>query len=267
MMNNLPYRLFFLAFSVTSLAACSGLSEEASNADDADESASVTSSESALTTEMSDEVTQPVSMSASDVATAASKRVGTHLKPAGCLTTTVTGATVVYTMKDCTGPYGLVHVTGTVTAVYSRGNAGEIQVAITGSGIQANKAVLDLDATVKASQANGVRTADVVCNSAGTGPRGNSVSRKGEYTATYDSNSECITVNGTWTTTAGVRSASTQVANYKRCKGICPAAGGSIVHSSLRSNIVTVSYDGSATASWATSGGKSGTVSLVCSPN
>jgi hypothetical protein len=267
MLKHLPYRLFLLALSLTSLAACSGASEDASSADDADESASLTSAESALTTELADEVTQPVSTSPANVATAASMRVGTHLKPATCLTTTVTGASVVYTMNDCTGPYGLVHLTGTVTAVYSRTTSGDLQVVITGAGLQANKSVLDLNATVTATQANGVRTARVVCNSAGTGPRGNSVSRAGEYTAVYDSSSECITVNGTWTTTAGLRSASTVVSKYTRCKGTCPAAGGSIVHTTVRSNVVTVTYDGSATASWSTSGGKSGTVALVCAAN
>jgi hypothetical protein len=263
---SLASAVFFLAFSMTSLA-CAGASDEAANADDADESASVTSSESALTSELSDEVAQPVSMTASELAKAASVRVGGHLQPAGCLTTTVTGATVVYTLDDCTGPYGLVHLTGAVTAVYSHGASGEVDVTITGSGIKANTSSFDLDATVKATEVNGVRSAVVTCNSAGTGPRGNTLSRKGGYTASFDPASGCVTVNGTWSTTAGARTASTVVSGYTRCKGSCPAAGGSIVHTTVRSVAVTVSYDGSATAAWSTSGGRSGTVALSCSPN
>jgi hypothetical protein len=206
-------------------------------------------------------------MTGSDLAKAASTRIGGHLQPAGCLTTTVIGATVVYTLNDCTGPYGLVHLTGVVTAVYSHGAAGEVDVTITGSGIKANKSTFDLDATVKATLSNGTRSADVVCNSAGTGPRGNTLTRKGEYTATFNPGSECITIDGTWSTTAGARTASTVVSGYSRCKGICPAAGGSIVHTTLRSVAVTVAYDGSATAAWSTSGGRSGTVALSCTPN
>jgi hypothetical protein len=240
------------------------VSEEARNADDADESASVTSAESAVSAEFADEVSKPVSVSAADLAQAAATRVGSHLQPAGCLTTRVTGSTVVYTLADCAGPYGLVHLTGTITAVYSHLASGAVQVVLTGTGIKANRSILDLDATATATLAAGIRSAVVVCDSSGTGPRGNTVSRHGEYTATYDSTSECIGIDGTWTTTSGPASASTVVTAYRRCKGLCPQAGGSIVHTTVGARVVTLSYDGSTTASWSTSGGRSGTVALVC---
>lgn len=252
-----------IPLAMLSLLAC-GRAEEADDAEDADESAVVTSSESALTTELSDEVAQPMSAAPADLAAAAATRVGSHLQPAGCLTTTVSGATVTYVFNDCTGPYGLVHVTGTVTAVYSRAGGGAVQAVITGSGVKVNAATVELDATVVASQTNGVKKADVVTNATGTGPRGNSLARDGAYTVTWDTTAQCITLDGTWTTRAGLRSASTVVAGYKRCKGQCPAAGGSIVHTSTRSNVVTVTYDGDATASFSTSAGRSGTVTLQC---
>jgi hypothetical protein len=246
----------------SSLFSC-GRGEEADSAEDADESAVVTSSESALTTELSDEVAQPVSASATDLAQAASARVASRVQPSGCLTTTVNGATVTYVFDDCTGPYGMVHVTGTVTAVYSRTSSGAVQVVLSGSGVKVNAAVVDLDATVTATQANGVKRAEVVSNATGTGPRGGKVDRNGTYTITYDSTAECVTVDGSWSTRTGVRTSSTVVAGYKRCKGTCPVAGGSITNTTGRT-VITLTYDGSAVASWSTSGGRSGTVNLQC---
>ena len=45
------------------------------------------------------------------------------------------------------------------------------------------------------------------------------------------------------------------------------AAGGTIVHTQGRVFSVTMTYDGSAVASWATAGGRSGTVNLKCGGN
>ncbi|MBL8909759.1 MAG: hypothetical protein JNM17_03545 [Archangium sp.] len=252
------------ALTLTMLSC--GRGDDADSAEDADESAVVTSSESALTTELSDEVAQPMSASPSDLATAASMRVASHVQPAGCLTVTVNGATVTYVFNDCTGPYGMVHVTGTVTAVYSRGTNGAVQAVISGTGVKVNNAVVDLNSTVNATLVNGVRTANVVSNATGTGPRGGKIDREGAYTITYDSTTECVTVDGTWTTKAALRTSTTVVAGYKRCKGTCPAAGGSIVNTTGRT-VVTLAYDGSAVASWSTAAGRSGTVNLRCGGN
>lgn len=245
-----------------SLFSC-GRGDEADSAEDADESAVVTSSESALTTELSDEVAQPMSATPSDLATAASMRVASHVQPAGCLTTTVNGATVTYVFNDCTGPYGMVHVTGTVTAVYSRPAGGGVQAVISGTGVKVNNAVVDLNSTVNATQANGVKTANVVSNATGTGPRGGKIDRDGTYTMTWNATTECVTVDGTWTTKAGLRTSTTVVAGYQRCKGTCPAAGGTITNTTGRV-VITLTYDGSATAAWSTAAGRSGTVNLQC---
>lgn len=255
-------KLLLSSAVMLSLFAC-GRGEEADSAEEADESAVVTSSESALTTELADEVSQPMSATAETLAGAAATRVGSRMQPPGCVTSTVNGATVTYVMVDCTGPYGLVKVNGTVTAVYSRAAGGGVQVVITGTGIKANAVTFDLNATVKSKEVNGVKTANVVADSSGTGPRGTQLSRQGTYTVVYDTVAECVTVDGTWTTKAGVRTATTVVTGYQRCKGTCPAAGGTIVTTVGRVT-VTVSYDGSAVASWATAAGKSGTINLTC---
>lgn len=241
-----------------------GRGVEADSAEDADESAVVSSSESALTAELSDEVAQPMSTTPEAMAMNAVTRIGSRMKPAGCATATQTGATVVYTLTNCTGPYGLVKVTGTLTAVYSRAAGGGVNVVITGTGVKANNATMDINSTVVATQTAGVKKAQVTINGAGTGPRGNSINRNGAYTVTFDTTTECITIDGTWQTGTARLGASTVVAGYKRCKGTCPAGGGSIVHTSAKNEVVTLTYDGTATAKYASSGGRSGSVPLQC---
>ncbi len=256
-------RVVLVVAGLAALFSC-GPTEEVSNAEDGDESASVTSSESALTSELSDEVTAPVSTTPEALAQAAATRVGSHLTPASCFTKSVAGATVTYTMNDCTGPWGLVHLTGTITAVYSRATTGGVGVVITGTGVKVNNATLDLNSAVVASEVNGVRVANVTTEAKGTGGRGLALTRKGAYVAKYDPTNECITLDGTWTTTTGLRSASTAIANYTRCKSACPAAGGTLVHTGVRTNQVTVTYDGTSTAAWASTNGRAGTLTLMC---
>lgn len=259
---------FLAVMTMAAVVVGCGRGTEADSAEDADESVAVSSTESALTAELSDEVTQPMSSTPEQLAMNAVTRIGSRFKPQGCATSTQTGATVVYTLNNCTGPYGLVKVTGTLTAVYSRAAGGGVQVVITGTGVKANDATMDVNSTVIATQANGIKTANVTVNGAGTGPRGGSVTRKGSYVVTYDTMAECITINGTWETGTARSGASTAVSNVKRCKGECPAAGGSITHTSARNEVVTLTYDGSAVARWTSSaGGRSGTVNLRCGGN
>jgi hypothetical protein len=256
------------AAAVLAMVAGCGRGVEADSAEDADESVTVSSTESALTAELSDEVSQPMSSTPEQLAMSAVTRVGRRLSPQGCATSTQTGATVVYTLNDCTGPYGLVKVTGTLTAAYSRAAGGGVQVAITGTGVKANDATMDINSTVVATEANGVKTANVTINGSGTGPRGASLTRKGSYVVTYDSAAECITLTGTWETGTARVGASTAVSNFKRCKGACPAAGGTITHTLARNEVVTLTYDGSAVATWTSSAqGRSGTVNLRCGGN
>ncbi len=266
-MKNILISRWVLLSSLGLLAVACGRGVEADSAEDADESVSVTSSESALTTELSDEVTQPASTSTDQLASAAAARIATRFTPSGCVTSVVAGSKVTYTLTNCTGPYGLVSVSGTLVATYSRPstNAGGVQVVITGSGIQANKATFDVNATVVASQNGSTKTANVTATSTGTGPRGVSLKRNGTYTVTFDSTTQCATVNGSWSTDVGAREATTTVTDYQRCKGTC-AATGTIVHSTLRGATVTVAYNGTSAASWSTTGGRAGTVNLLCSP-
>ena len=55
-------------------------------------------------------------------------------QPSTCVTATQTNNVVSYALANCTGPYGLVHVTGTVVATYTANSSG-IHAAIVTSYI------------------------------------------------------------------------------------------------------------------------------------
>lgn len=256
-------RLLLLGLTCVSMLAC-GRGAELDDAEDADESVNVTSTESALTSTLTDDLAQPASATGDDLAAAAATRIGARLQPQGCVVATRNGNTVTYVVTNCTGPYGLVTLNGTIVAVYTPQAGGGVKAVVTSTGFKANAATFDLNATVLASETNGVKKAEVTAQSDGTGPRGGTFTRDGAYTATYDTVAQCVTLDGTWQTKAGLRQGSTVVAGYKRCKGSCPAAGGTITHTNSRTSAVTLTYDGSATANWTTSAGRTGTLALRC---
>ncbi len=265
MHNPLFCRGFMMSLALGA-AACGGGSADLNSAEDADESVSVTSAESALTSSLSEEVSEPASASSESLATTASGRVPVRFSPAGCAVATRAGSQVTYVLTNCTGPYGLVKVSGTLVATYARvlSNSSAVQVTITGTGLKANQATLDVNATVLATQTGTVKKAEVKSTANGTGPRGVTLTRDGTYTVTFDSSSQCVTIDGAWQTSAGASTSTTTVSTYARCKGACPTSG-SIVHTGTRGNAVTITYSGAATASWVGSGGRSGTLALTCS--
>jgi hypothetical protein len=253
----------FLLSLALAAVGCGGSGVEAASAEDADESVSVTSTESALTSELSDEIAQPQSATTEQLATDAATRVPAAFTPQGCITSVRAGAKVTFTVVNCTGPYGLVNVSGTVVATYSRTSTGAAQVVVTATGLTANTLTLDVNATAISTQVGSIKTANVTSASSGTGPRGITLTRDGTYTVTYDSATACITVNGAWQTDVGARTATTTVSNFARCKGACPTSG-TLVHETVRGNTLTLTYSGGATAAWSTATGRSGSLNLIC---
>jgi len=178
----------------------------------------------------------------------------------GCAKVTQNGANVVITYTDCTGPRGLVHVTGELDVAISVSGT-TITAHGTSSGMQINRANIVIDATATYAIAGTTKTLTVATNGSGTGPRGNEIEHEGNYTITWDSASQCRTIAGDWHTDLGARERSNNV-NLSRCDGGCPT--GSVTHHFLGGASVTITFDGTATAAWSASNGRSGTVALSC---
>lgn len=238
-----------------------GEGEDAGFAAEALDSVEGSSTESALAVPAFEGADPQVT--AAQMAQSAASRAGTFYQPPGCVTASSLQNTVTWVLKDCTGPRGMVHVTGTVVAVITGAANAERTAHVTSTGLQVNGATVDVDSEVVWMKSGAFRTVTVTTSSKGTGSRGNAFTHSGSWTSTWDDT--CISLDGAWSTQAGLRKWSTTVAGWKRCEGMCPSAGGSIVYAGgLNDVTVTVTASGGPTAAWTSSRGRSGTVDLYC---
>jgi hypothetical protein len=262
------YRTIFssLCLSLVALSACApGTSADAGVAAEAVDSTSLAQTEASLLVPSVDGAVATDTPEA--IATAAAGKAPTFYQPASCVTATASGATVSYALQDCSGPFGLAHVSGTIAVTYSVSAAG-VGVSATGKGVGASGVQLDVDVQATYATSGSAATLTVQSTSSGTGPLGNTVSHEGSYTTTWDDATSCLGVTGTWTTTGALgRKWSTTVSGLDACAGECPASGGSIAYTGgILGESVTVDFTGGDTASWSTSAGRDGTIDLVCTP-
>lgn len=191
---------------------------------------------------------------------------GLRWMPAGCATATNNGGgNIVIQLNDCTGPRGLLHVSGELDLAVSVGVSGGISVHATSSDLQVNQASLSLDATADYAVVGGQHTLTVQSTASGTGPRGTEIDHQGDYTVSWDPTNECRSITGTWSTdfTGANRSAErSNAVDLSRCGTGCPT--GSITHHGLLGLTINITFDGSNVAQWSTSNGRSGTVNLRC---
>lgn len=200
-------------------------------------------------------------VTAAEVAVRIAANVELRWNPSGCATVTQEGARVSITYDDCTGPRGLVHVSGTLELAISVSTSGAITVHGTSSGLRVNRAELVVDATATYAVSGTSHTLEVETMGSGTGPRGNTVDHEGSYTISWDPSSMCHSIEGHWQTEIGTRERSNDV-SLQRCAGGCPT--GTITHHFLAGASLMVTFDGTATAQWSASTGASGTVQLDC---
>lgn len=263
--------IFLAAAALLALPACvvnstegsfEGSSEDAAFAEEAADSVETGESESALLVAATDAV--GASMTAEEAATAAAGAVDQRFSPAGCAVAEVQGTTVLYTLTDCTGPFGVARIDGSVQVTFSVASDG-LHATIAGSGVSARGATLELDADALYTESGTARTLTVNTAGTATGPRGRQVERSGSYTVSWDAAAQCASLDGAWSTEAGARTWSTEVSGLQRCADQCPAAGGRIEHTGgVQGVTITIEFDGSDTASWSSSRGQSGTIDLMC---
>lgn len=206
-----------------------------------------------------------VAATSDQVAARIAANVATRWNPSGCATATASGSNVTITLNDCTGPRGLLHVTGTIDLTASVSATGVISVTGHSDSLQVNRAEMSFDTSATYGVTGTTHTLAVQTQGQGTGPLGNSIDHNGNYTITWDTGSQCGSIDGMWSTEFSNSSASATRSNdvsLMRCAGGCPT--GSVVHHFLGGQTLTITFDGTATATWQTSGGKSGTINLTC---
>lgn len=240
-------------------------SEEASNAADSTDLSSLEAALVAATTE-------PLTIGDDEEAIAAEAQAlaETIFAPSSCVESVAAGSTVTYTLNNCTGPYGLVQISGVANLAFTVAGFGSVAVAFTAVDLQVNDATLGINVTGDlAVDEDGTKTWDLISTGGGATADGEPMTRTGAFQMT--TTERCITLNGNWETTIGVSLWSTTVADFTRCEGACPESG-VIVWAGVDGadsspgvgRAVTVTFDGDGDAAWVTAGGRFGQTPLAC---
>jgi hypothetical protein len=186
--------------------------------------------------------------------------------PSSCRTIEQTGNAITVTYNDCTGPRGLLHVSGTLVLTVQVKTDGSIQVHGASGNLTVNDFHLVMNVDALYSTNGTTHSLDVTTSGESVGPRGAELDHVGDYTVTWDSATLCRSLDGSWATEAtladGTTGSRSTVVDVTRCVGSCPT--GTIVRTFRTGVTLTITFDGSSTATWETSNGRSGTKLLPC---
>jgi len=187
------------------------------------------------------------------VAALVEARTPLYFEPAGCLVTARDAASVTFTFDGCrTGAFGLLEVNGEMVATYT------VDESSVGVSLRTNPE-LELGGTRIILESENLLTTDGSSSTlVGNGryqavrPLGPDIDHTSTYQATYESNSQCLHLDGTATTLfdgdAGVE---TSLSDYLRCgpRGTCPSSG-ELVLTRLpdRDRTLTLQFDDDDTA-------------------
>ena len=179
--------------------------------------------------------------------------------PAGCATVTQAGLTVTIAFDQCTGPRGLRQLDGTLALTVAPAAGGAVAITAHAVDLSIGRATIDVDATAVYTVTGADHALDVTTHSAGIGPMGYALVHDGDYTATWDAS--CGAIDGAWSSARGDASRSTTV-SVMRCLDACPT--GTVTRTTVRGNTIELTFDGTATATWSSSAGGSGSFALPC---
>lgn len=203
----------------------------------------------------------PAAQTGLEAAATASQLTGA-LQPAGCATAVTNGNQVTYTLASCSGPYGIVKMTGVVTVSFMISGVNALDIELAADNLVVGGATLTLSATATYQKGSTTDMLTVAASNQGTSARAGNVSHTGMYAIGWDAT--CLQLDGTFSTTIAGLTWTTAVTGYERCENGCPKAGGIVTATGPSNRSVTVSYSGGGTASAMSSTGQSGLIALPC---
>jgi hypothetical protein len=169
-----------------------------------------------------------------------------------------------YTFEKCIGPNGLAGVSGTVIARYTS-DATHLHLELTYTAMKVNGAEIDGAATADITADGSNRTMTWGATLDGTTARGKAFSYRSTHTVSWTLGEACFSLDGTTEGQVGQRDIKTEVQNFKRCRRGCPEAGGKIIVTNVAKNkVVTIEFDGTATATYTAPNGKQFSLPLLC---
>lgn len=191
--------------------------------------------------------------------------VKTLYLPRSCVEGKATGPNEgTYTFTSCTGPNGLLDVTGTVVARFSA-QVGKAHLDLTYTDLKVNGASIDGSATADIVASGVNRTMTWGATLDGTTRRGKSFGYQNHYTVSWTLGEACFSLDGTTEGQVRNRDIKTEVKGFKRCRRGCPEPGGKITVTNVAKNkVVTIDFDGTAKATFTAPNGKQFPLPLAC---
>ncbi len=186
--------------------------------------------------------------------------------PAGCLTVTDAPAQsqATYVFDDCTGPYGLVHITGTVTVGYSSSAADQLTLTYAATGLKINEATIDWSASADITANGAARTMVWTGMFNGTTGHGRPITRTNTKTYDWTVGVACLSVTGESNGTVTGNDLKIDVINFSRCADACPASGSEIkITDETTSTVYDLTY-GNGDATYAAPNGDKITFTPLC---
>ena len=259
------------------LAACKGTSTSSPIA--ADQAA--LAADTAEATQAGDSATSIVSIpllpltdgakvTSPDTAATAAAAAASFFIPAGCVTTVKALNVLTYTFNDCTGPFGLVHVSGKLVATFTPStSADSVVVAVASEGLTLNQLPVSQQATAVIGYVGLYRNLTWKGSFAGRNAKGLDIVHTADYVVAADTVSGCVEVKGAASTDIGARGVETFTTDYRRCgnSGVCPEAGTITATGRVSGLTISVTYLGAGQAELTGPGGKTYEYTLAwCKP-
>ena len=205
-----------------------------------------------------------------EAALASAEDVRAYFAPAGCLTVTTDAARdqATYVFDACSGPWGLVHVMGTVVATYTTvttpAGAPAIHIDAVGTALHLRRATADYHASATIVTSGIARAMSWTGELSGVTARGRAFQRSAAWDVRWRIGEACVDIDGTAKGDVRGRSFVTTVRHYARCRDACPQAGGDVTVTDVATGrAVDIAYDGSSIAI-ATSNGSASAIALAC---
>ena len=187
--------------------------------------------------------------------------------PAGCLTETEDTAksTVTYAFDGCTGPLGLVELTGTITVGWQVAGS-QLTLDFSASGFQINRATVDnWQATAVITSNGDQRSMDWNAQLSGTTGSGRPFNRTNQKSVQWTVGVACLSASGQSSGDILGANLQTTVVSWQRCADSCPQAGSEIsVKNVDKGDTIDIKYDGGPTAELTLDGSKQVEIRLAC---
>lgn len=174
--------------------------------------------------------------------------------PRGCLAVTSDEATktVTYAFTGCTGPNGIFKLTGTIVATYQMATD-KLVLNLVGHHLLVNRSTVDWSARAEITANGPAREMRWHGALAGTTPRGKAFTRTNDKVVSWRFGERCFAVAGVSEGNVRGRYLRTEIADFRRCQGSCPEAGGRITITNAEAKVkVEILFDGTSRATFTT---------------